>query len=299
MNQAQALRTGKWVLAILVIAGALGLVLWNLQLIPRTSVPVSQMNEHQLEAYGQRVFRRFTIAPITDMEEPEEVVRILRDPVVDSQDPNQVPSDGDVQELLRLTGELLYMRYGQPSVDAYKRWRRGLGYRLEPTEYLIKAYTVPQDYEIIFGEPYPGDDRFEEVFDRFWEYGTGPERAGSRITGISMDPEARVVAFGRLSRENPGGWPIHDGELGIDLWRGRSGAELRNWWTPPGGEFRRWLNEVGSARCAIVSLICEFASGRRLPVHLRFVQDPASQQWWFVGMGVSNDVSQSVGTTEL
>lgn len=292
----------KWLAGGAVVIAAVFLAAWNLQLIPGRVVSVGEMNANQLGVHGQRVYAKLAMTNISSTQSPDEVARLLDGAVVDDQGVARgavAASESETSALLRQAGELLFYRHVQPSVEAYKQWRRAAGYRLVPTEYLINGYTVPQDYELIFAEKYPGDDRFEEVFDRFWAFGIGPEREGSRIVGVSPAREARVVAFGRLSREDPGSWPLHDDGLGIHLWRARVGGELRNWWTPPGGELRPWLDEVGSARCAVVSLICEFASGRRFPIHLRYVQDPRSGNWWFVGMGVSNDVDQTVGTTEL
>jgi len=260
------------------------------------------MTRRELASYAQTVYRAFDMRSFDSEISADDLFEILKDPVIDDQvvgGANPAASPKDTEAIMQFVSELLVHRYVSDSVEEYKRWRRSRGYVLRPTRYLIEAYSVPEDYEIMFGEAYPGDDHFEKVFDRFWEYGLQRDDGSSRIVGVSRDPQTIVVAFGTISREAPGAWPIHLGTLGLDLWRGRTGAELRNWWSPPSGEFSEWLQDQGTLRCAIVSIVCEFASGRRFPVHLRFCQDARTGRWWFVGMGVSNDADGTVGTTEL
>jgi len=285
--------------AVVIASGAVLTAMWRMHMFPRSTVPVSEMNGRQLAQYAQGVYHGFRVESIADAPSPDAVLGFLEGAAIEDED---AAASGDLErdrdELLRFVAEFLYYRYVQGSVDVYKRWRREHGYVLKPTDRLIKTWTVPEDYELFFGEPYPGDDAFERVFDRFWNDGLSRKGEASRVVGVCVDPEARGVAFGSTSVEDPGVGPFFEGKLGVYLWLGRSGGTMRNWWSTPQGEFDDWLATVGRARLGTVSLIAQFESGDRFPMQVQFYQDPQSRKWWLLWITVNNVLDNSVGATE-
>lgn len=183
--------------------------------------------------------------------------------------------DQDLQAIILATSEFLHYRFGQPSANDYVQWRRGRGERLKNISELRGLWLIDADYEAVFKEPYPCDDRIMEVFERFWHAGTDLI-PGSTITEIAADPVGVCVRAVRMGPGDP--WPLLECELTSELWHGYVVNNKRNWWQGPtdANELRRrhaFLDVI------VLGLVVRMDNGDRVPWHFTWHKDPSAKIW--------------------
>lgn len=272
--------------------------------------PWGELSKPEQEDLSQAGYRRLPLRTLESLQSTDGVVAFLSGlpslagsagaPV--SHAPEEAQSGpgaaADRARLIQLSAELIWHRYMQHDVEVYKAWRRGMGDELKPTPRLMKIWTVASDYEIIFDEPYPGDDRFEEVFDRFWLQGIDGENRACRVTGICTGDGAEFLVFGSITAEEPGAWPRPQNRDGVPIWVGSRSATFRNWWTPP-RELPDLLADHPAVKVAVLGLIVSYADGVRLPMLIQYFQDPASGHWSIHHLVVQNEPDgRMLGPTE-
>ncbi|MBX3365556.1 MAG: hypothetical protein KF866_12435 [Phycisphaeraceae bacterium] len=279
-----------------------------------TGRPWDELSKAEQDEFSQKSYQELQETPVSSLGDLEGVrshmsrirwgveggVRAFN---VDRQFEGTSAAAIDRQILIELASELIYYRYMQSDVEAYKRWRRDLGYALKPTDRLLKVWSVAQDYETVFEEQYPGDEHFEQVFDRFWAHGLSGINKANRVLGLCEGPGAAYIAFGKVSQNRPGDWPFPEsagaGRPG-PVWVGTSASTHRDWWTAPHGEFADVLRGGQIIRVACLGIVVRYGDGIRLPMLLQFYQYPAGGQWWFRHFVVQNvPLNRNPGPTEF
>lgn len=287
-------------LVALVATGAVVLVLFRTGvLFPRVPSELSEMTAIQLGDYSQAIYLKLPTVQASDLESSMDYSLVLKNAATELYDGWTEDEASIAQsEITEFVGEFLYQRFGQTSVESYKTWRRAEGYVLRPTENLIVGWQVPETYEEHFGEQYPGDGRFEEVFDRFWLRTTPTGGAPVRLVAIASSSAGLDITLGELTPENPSNWHPLVGELGFEVWHGRSSGTHRNWWSLPGGGVRARLAEGQRLRIALVGVIVEFEDKVRLSFQLFLFREPESGKWRIKSLTVNNDARNTMAIIE-
>lgn len=261
-------------------------------------IPLSEMTAEQLTDAAQVAFSEMRLVDFSEINASEELRQVLS--IAPLHDASQAPPRGATQvaaprierdrvEVTSLAADFIFYRFGQPSLEEYKSWRRSLGYELAPSRRLIDVFRIPRDYEDLFDEPYPGGDRFEEVFDRFVQLGATVNGDQGKIVGCCADLDSMAVSFGYETSLGERELPWFTDGLGKYLWHGKSAGSWTNWWTPDEGEYQDVLQQQKALRLAEVGVIVQYASGKRLPLHISFYFYPPMGRWRLRGAGVSND----------
>jgi len=260
-----------------VAVGALVLGLWQAKATaPEKRAAAERAAERDAILRGQEAYTSVQMLPIAEVRGPDDLSRVLAHATIES--PEDV-SRKDVEAILRHTAELLYYRFAQDDVGAYKRWRFDRGYRLADAE-SMRRQAVPQGYKTLTGKEYPGDEHHEAVFDELWRLGLVNAEAAHRVVGLAADPTGLAVTFGRLTTHDPTGWPAVRGRLAEDVWHGRRAGGHRNWWISPSGGAREHLRKHGVTEVACVGVIAGYQRGDRYPMRLLFFKDEENGGWW-------------------
>lgn len=191
------------------------------------------------------------------------------------------------RKLVELAAEFIYFRFVLSSPEAYRAWRQSSGYRLKDAE-TLRREGVATDYEHWFDEPYPGDDRLVEVFDRLWAATLDAKDERSRPVGIAQGASGVEVALGAMDRAWERPMPMLSGELSERVWQGlRSGQLGRDWWRDPNGGIRGELQHRESVPVAVVGVIVEMKAGDRYPFTFTYYRD-VKGKWWLWRVNVLN-----------
>jgi hypothetical protein len=254
----------------------------------RSAQAAAERERREFRERGQAAFRRLAVLPLADAAGPEQVRAALPRPDV-SPDPGQAPerTASDTRALLDQAAELVWYRFGQKSVDEYKKWRRDRGYRLADA-ITMRSAAIEYDYQQLFGEPYPGDAHLEAVFDRLWTEGIAMHDGNVRLTGVARESPGVAVAFGEVANNGLGSWPTLSGEFGSDVWNGKWGGNFRVWWTGPDEGLRSYVRTHPRTRVAVVGVVVQFAAGDRYPIRIMFYQDAADRRWYITHVGFLN-----------
>lgn len=264
--------------------------------VPRS---VSEMSGAQLADYAQALYQQLPMATADSLHSSEDYAGVLRNAAIEVYDDwTEQEAIEARDEIAAFVGAFLYQRFGQSSVESYKAWRREQGYELVPTSILIEGWQVPETYEYHYDEPYPGDDHFEEVFDRFWSRTRPDGEAPVQLVALASTVSGLDISFGVIGPEDPGNWHSLEGELGFEVWHGRTSGTHRNWWSLPNGGFRDRLTRGQRLRVALVGMVMEFDNQVRLPLQLYLFYDSQSGLWRIKSLTVNNDVRDTMPIIE-
>lgn len=231
---------------------------------------------------GQRAFRSVTTAPLSSLAS----VDALRDHLLSLVGP--LGSDAAAAPaLLGQVAEVIYFRFLQDSPGAYRRWREGAGYRMrDPAS--MRREGVATDYEYWFKEPYPGDERVDDVFDRLWTATLRLRNEASRPVAIASDGGGVAIAFATMDRAEQSPAPVLSGAVPAEHWEGRQQVALsRNWWVDANGGLLEERRRTWTVPIAIVGVILEMKAGDRYPFSFSFYQD-SEGRWWLWRVNVQN-----------
>ncbi|MCE7970101.1 MAG: hypothetical protein DYG93_00275 [Leptolyngbya sp. PLA2] len=195
-------------------------------------------------------------------------------------------ADNDTLRLINLTGDTIYFRLIQQSPEAYRAWRESSGYVFRDAA-AMRRELVPQDYEFLFQESYPGDDHIVSVFDRLWTVARDRFNGAAMPVALPAEGTGLAIAFGQIEFGQEIRLPVLSGTLPGDVWMGRSQIGFRNWWSDPEGGAMQALQRHGRLRVALVGVILELQSGERYPFSFLYYQVP-SGEWWLWRMNVLN-----------
>lgn len=265
----------------------LGVFLWRLALWP---APAPDYTEQQIRA-GQREYRTIAMRPLGD----RGAIREALDRMVWQNDPP--PGCGSKQALLDEVADFLYFRFAQPSVEAYKAWRRSTGCRFKDLAESLRPWYVDEAYEAYFGEPFPDDPDVERLFDRFWSAGLEWGGGVNRPVALAEEPKGLACVFGTITPGDPRRAMLA-GEMSADLWHGGIASTMRGWWRPAQST-RDLLKRHGRAHYAVVGVILEYADGSRRPLILTWPWDPHAQRWVLEDVNVKNFPAAALSAMEF
>lgn len=232
---------------------------------------------------GDRVYASVELADIDSLGSPEAARAHIRGVAAGS-----TPASPDADEIACLAGEFVYYRFGQPSVDAYKRWRRARGEALvDPAR--LRGWQVPEDYARCLGRAYPGDGAAEAVFDEFWAVGRNAPDGGVRVRALASEPAGVCIAWGELGPGGEGAWPRLTGDLDEGAWEGTRTLGFRVWWQHPSFSLSDAIKSAHRTRVAAVGIIVELRDGNRFPLRLAMYQHPEERRWRIHGVGITNE----------
>jgi hypothetical protein len=276
----------KLLLVLSIASGAALLGLHRAGLVrPRSSTLDETALRATPFAEAQAVFRSVRTAPVQDLHSAADFAELLGRATVERS--RVGPGPDDVPALLRHTAELMFHRFIDPEVSAYRSWRESLGYRLADAE-TMRREGVPVHYELFIGRPYPGDAEFDAVHDQMWTQSLDNRGRSHRVRAFATEPKGVAVNFGRITTRSPLSWPAAAGLLPSEVWHGASGGGHRDWWAPPGGRAAEHLRRHGSLNVASVAVIAEFERGDRYPIRLLYFQDPRTGRWWLEALQLLN-----------
>ncbi len=265
--------------AVLVVSFAV----WQSRVLGPWRDDGSPTYEQMVEA-GRRVYTRVRMTPVDSYASADE----LRGALLHAVDGIQSdPRAGE--QIISQAADLLYYRFSQRSPEAYATSRESWGYRRFSTAEMRRR-MIAEDYEYIFGEPYPGDEQIEEVYRRLWLSSVERDDGASRIAKLSATGMGAEIAFAdRLCLENMGEWPRLSGELGEEAWHGKGSGACRSWFSAPHGTLAEGLQASGDcARAALLGIVIEAENGVRYPIVMTFYQLEPGEAWWIAAYGWMN-----------
>lgn len=200
----------------------------------------------------------------------------------------RAPEESESRDvLLEKVADLVYYHFVQGSPATYRAWRESQGYRFKDAE-SMRRESIDRDYEHWFDEPYPGNGRLVDVFDRLWTATLSVRDERSRPVAMATDGAGVAMSFGVLDREERNAPPTLSGALPSRVWEGRRQAALgRIWWTDPNGGIHRERQHRASVPIAVVGVVLEMKAGDRYPLSFTFYQDAAGS-WWLWRVNVHN-----------
>lgn len=237
-------------------------------------------------AAGREAYRAVETTPLESFASPSELGAHLLH--VAAADPAAGAGDPDAREFIDQAADLIFHRFIQPSPAEYRRWMESLGYEMQPAEHMRLRERAGAAYEFRFNEPWPGDDKLAEAFDRLWSLTRELDNGRSLPVRVSASPGS--VAFVRgtmdLSHEDAH-LRLSSSALPPEAWHGEVSIGFRNWWRPRGGSLKDELTNRGEVPVAYLGVIMEFPPGDRYPVQFSYYQD-SSGRWWLWRTNVMN-----------
>jgi hypothetical protein len=268
---------------------AVGVAAWRVAPSPKDA----DITAERLRERGSEAYRQVDLIPLTALGSREEVRQAVT--AVDFID-GELATANQRTILLGEAADFLYYRYAQSSVETYKAWRLGEGYRWRPLEVMLDPWYVDRGYKVYFDEEPPPELDLEAAFDRFWsaalDYGDG----ANRVVALPGEAKGLLCRFSRVTRAKPTAEPV-GGEIPFELWYGGVAMTMRAWFEPP-----RAKSDVlainGETLAAEIGLVLEFADGRRRPLFLTYYWDPAGRRWWLEHVNQNNDDWRKVSALE-
>ncbi|MEZ6243935.1 MAG: hypothetical protein R3B57_12935 [Phycisphaerales bacterium] len=240
---------------------------------------------------GRKVYAKIPMTPLESFTSAEELRQSLLDIVEGSE------ADASASEqIIAQAADLVYYRFCQSSPEEYAASRERWGYRRFSTAEMRRR-MVAEDYELIFHEPYPGDDKIEEVYRRLWQSSVERDGGVSRVVKMSATGMGAEIAFqDGMCLENMGDWPRLSGELGEDVWHGGGSGACRSWFVAPQGILPEGIRASGRcARAALLGIVIEAENGVRYPIMMTLYQLKPGEPWWIAAFGRMNaDPSQPI-----
>lgn len=266
---------------VLVIAGLA--VLRSGLLTGRAAAERAEATHRASIREGDRIYASVELADIGALGSPEAARTHLRGVAAGS-----AATSPDVDEIADLAGEFVYYRFGQPSADEYKRWRRARGEELiDPAR--LRGWHVSEDYARCTGRAYPGDDAIEAVFNEFWIVERNAPKGNLRVRALASEPMGVCIAWGELGPAGEGAWPRLTGHLDEAAWEGTRTLGFRVWWQHPSFSLSEAIKSSSRTRVAAIGIIVELQDGNRFPLRLAMYQHPQERRWRIHGVGITNE----------
>lgn len=174
----------------------------------------------------------------------------------------------------------LLSRTSSPDAETYRRGRLQEGYRPRDREAMLReSPTLDAELGLAPGTcaSQPIETTFAQAFAR------ANSRANALPTGVLLQPALSAVAIKRITRVDPIGPILDEGEFAREIvWTGADLFTVRRWFDPP-----RTLTEMfdreGSALVAVVGFPVMFEAGPRL-VQVHALWEPARGKWFVTGI---------------
>ena len=243
-------------------------------------------------AEGQREFRRLRVIPLDTLTRDE--LRAHLESIAGGA-PSFEIDPASRRLLLDAASDLLFHRYMQRSPEVYRQWRVAGGFRFKSMQ-ALNAAGVPFHYKFFFGEPFPGESRLAESFDRMWSSSLAADR--DRPSAVAAESGGIAVAFSEADQTQNSAPPVLAGQFPPEIWHGSRQVGHRFWWDDPNGGVKGELAERTRVRTAILAVVLEFGEGDRYPLALSFYQDSVGN-WWLWRVNVLNVASDRFRIVEF
>lgn len=175
--------------------------------------------------------------------------------------------------------DFLVSRYAE-TPSGYAAWRRSAAYEPIDLDVLKSKWFLAEAYKAYTSEDLPGEISWDDLHLSMIGIQRSYERGRLSIRAVAGSDETVVASFGTISRRD-NRFPAVGGLPGALLDNGGSISTAAPWWQPSIDVDSMIESDAGAEVC-VVGLVAEFGDGKRRPISLSFVREPAGSRWWLV-----------------
>lgn len=248
-------------------------------------------------AKADRVYPAIERTPIGAFETDEDLATALRPTLLAyAKAAGATHEDASLNALVDQAAEMLWHRFAQDDPAAFTKWRIDNGYRWLNAGEMQSAFIV-SDWSYWFGEePWPGYDKIDEAWARFWNRET-EAGAALTVTALATGNPGAAMATMVVTPEGEDFFPLFP-ESDDMAWALAHLGGFRSWFVAPGPGVRGVLEREGVVTTARVGVLCEWNDGKVRPLYLQYARDAAGR-WWLQGVGVASVFDWTRAITEF
>lgn len=200
--------------------------------------------------------------------------------------PEISPTDAQIAEIRRLTGEYLLARF-DPDPRAYIEWQRSQGNQPATTAAELEQWRVEGDPVLALAEkPLSQQDEIDAIYLRLVD---GIEKSGQKrwtVAALSTDPVGWTIDFTIPSKESPDAAGRDLSSPGVAVSVSDRIYGMKPWWKHPDVPAR-----LAHATFANVCVVAELVNGERRPLAIGWCYSPKADRWLFVGLSIGQQKS--------
>lgn len=222
---------------------------------------------------GRDAYRRVEMLPVESFAGAADVRRAL-DAMTIRGDLALNAAERDAM-LAHLAG-FVYYRFVQPDPEAYIRWRREEGYTLRDAD-AMAMLGMEAIHRQAFDRPPENGATVDQVFRALLAAERPRDTAAWRATRLPAAALGMACVAGTITLDRMQRAPV-SGEMPADLWQGRVGGAVPNWFRR-GRSIDELLRSEPGVEYADAGLVVEFADGSRRPLVVTLIRDPGDGRW--------------------
>lgn len=191
----------------------------------------------------------------------------------------------------RLSSEWMWLRFGQPDIEAYIAWRKRQGDRFQTIEEFRKA-NVGRTPGELFADVLGGSEESrrhatpEDAFRASWDVNRPEQRGHGGVREMSADPGGIAVSF-QYTDASSAFRANFDHEIPESLWGGQDVHGCVGLWTGGRG-YKDIAAASGKVLTCVVAVVTRSVEEHRRPMYLQWYHDPQSGRWRLFGMFFTN-----------
>ncbi len=236
-------------------------------------------------AKADRVYPAIERAPISTFDRAQDLADALRPTLLAyAKEAGATIDDASLHTLIDQAAGMLWHRFAQADPTAYTQWRLDNGYRWLTESEMQSAFIV-SDWPYWFGEePWPGYDKIDEAWAKFWNRQTDDGDA-LVVTSWSIGNPGCAIATMEVTPESIEFYPLFR-ETDDMAWALAHTGGFRSWFVGPVPGVRDMLERDGKLTTARIGILCEWNDGKIRPLYLLYVRD-TDGRWWLQGVSVT------------